>query len=92
MTMVGVAAEIERFPIYELDGQGPRSTARSLVAVAGTLKGTGLFLDQIALELDGRESTDDDKLIVRDFVRERMDAIQAIITGAELKRPEWPTA
>jgi len=92
MTMLGVAEEIERFPVYELDSQGPRSIARNLVAVAGTLKGIALFLDQIALELDGRDGNDDDKLVIRDFVRERMEAIQAIITGAELKRPEWPTA
>lgn len=90
MTMVEVAEEIDRFPIFELEDQGSRSVARHLIAVAMTLKGLKLFLDPIAIELEGRDGTVEDQETIRAFVGERLEAVRALITGAELKRPEWP--
>jgi hypothetical protein len=90
LTMTGVADEIDRFPIFELDDQGSRSIARHLVAVAMTLKALRLFLEAIAAELEGREATVEDQETIRAFVGERLDSVRAIMSGAELKRPEWP--
>lgn len=90
LTMIGVAEEIDRFPVYELDDQGSRSAARQLVAMSMTLKTLRLFLDQMATELDGRQATLEDKRNIRDFVGRSLDFTKKMITGAELKRPEWP--
>lgn len=90
MTMLEVAGEIDRFPIFELDDQGSRSLARNLVSTALTLKGLRLFLEPIAVDLESREGTVEDQEIIREFVGERLELVRALITGAELKRPEWP--
>lgn len=90
LSMNSVAEEIDRFPIYELDNQGPRSPARNLIAVAVTLKGIALFLEPIASELDARESSIEDQENIRLFVGDRLKFVTDMLTGAELKRPEWP--
>lgn len=90
LTMMGVAEEIDRFPIFELSDQGSRSVARHLVAVAMTLKTLRLFLESNSVELEGRDATAEDQEIIRTFVGERLDTVHAMMTGAELKRPEWP--
>ncbi|PTQ12156.1 hypothetical protein CLG96_06245 [Sphingomonas oleivorans] len=90
LTMTGVADEIDRFPVFELDDQGSRSVARYLIAMAIILKGLELFLEPIAAELEGREATAEDQVTIRTFVGERLDFVRAMMTGAELKRPEWP--
>lgn len=92
MTMVGVAEEIDRFPIFELDDQGSRSIARNLVATAMTLKALRLFLESTAIELEGRQATVEDQETIREFVGERLEFAHALITGAEFKRPQWPIA
>ncbi len=92
LTMITVAEEIDRFPIYELDDQRARSLARYLVASAATLKGLRLFLDEFANDLEIREATDEDKDVIRTFVGERLQFIKDMLTGVDLKRPEWPTA
>ena len=90
--MIAVAEEIDRFPIFELDDQGPRSVARHLITTALTLKTLRLFLDPISVELESREGTAEDQNTIRYFVGERLDFVHAMITGAELKHPEWPVA
>ncbi|HEY0147715.1 MAG TPA: hypothetical protein VGB70_01795 [Allosphingosinicella sp.] len=92
MTMMTVAEEIDRFPVYELDDQGSRSVARHLLASASTLKGLRLFLDQVANDLEGREATKDDQETIRAFVGGRLQLIRDMLAGVELKRPEWPAA
>lgn len=92
MTMTGVAGEIERFPIFELDDQGPRSVARHLVAMSATLKGLALFLDPIAAELENRDATIDDQELIRSFVGGRLEQVHAMMSGQELKRPDPPTS
>lgn len=90
MTMMAVAEEIDRFPIYELDDQGSRSVARHLLATASTLKGLRLFLDQFAADLEDKEATTDDQTTIRSFVGERLEFVTAMLRGDELQRPEWP--
>lgn len=90
LSMNSVAEEIDRFPIYELDNQGSRSAARNLVAVAVTLKGIVLFLEPIASELNTRKGSIEDQEIIRSFVGDRLKLVTDLLTGAELKRPEWP--
>jgi hypothetical protein len=92
MTMIAVAEEIDRFPVYELDDQGSRSVARHLLASASTLKGLRLFLDQFANDLERREVTKEDQEVIRAFVGERLQFIRDMLAGVELKRPEWPVA
>ena len=90
LSMNSVAEEIDRFPIYELDNQGSRSPARNLIAVAVTLKGIALFLESIANELDTREGSIEDQQNIRLFVGDRLKFVTDMLTGVELKRPEWP--
>lgn len=90
LTMTRVAEEIDRFPIYELDDHGSRSIARYLVVTALMLKTVHLFLENIAEDLEERKATTEDQINIRTFVGERMDVMRAMLTGAELKRPEWP--
>lgn len=90
-TMKGTADEIDRFPIFELDDHGPRSLARHLVATAGTLRAVVLFLEPITSELDEREGTEEDRESIRTFVGGRLEFVQDLLSGKELKRPEWPT-
>jgi hypothetical protein len=92
LSMITVANEIDRFPIFELSDQGPRSTARHLVAVGGQLKLMNLALEPMAADLDGREGTVDDQEIIRTLVGDQLKLVGAIITGKELKRPEWPSS
>jgi hypothetical protein len=91
LSMMVIVDEINRFPIYELDDQGSRSTARYLVATSGTLSMLKLFLETVASDLDGREATKEDQAMIREFVGDRMKFIQDMMSGAELKRPEWPS-
>ncbi|MCM5559307.1 hypothetical protein [Pleomorphomonas sp. JP5] len=89
LTMITVANEIDRFPIFELPGQGPRSMARSLVAVAGQLKLVSFALEPFAIQLDSRDGTAEDQETIRAFVGDQMKLVEAVIAGRELKRPEW---
>jgi hypothetical protein len=88
--MVAVANEIDRFPIFELDEHGPRSLARNLVAVALNLRTTALYLDSVAPTLGGGEGTSEERDLIREFVGGRLRFVEALLSGAELKRPEWP--
>lgn len=90
LTMSMVAEEINRFPIYELDDQGSRSTARCLVAVSMTLSVLRLFLESVANDLDRREGTECDKAQIRKFVGEHLKRIEDMLSGKEIQRPEWP--
>lgn len=89
LSMVTVSCEIDRFPIFELSDQGPRSTARHLVAVGSQLKLTNLVLEPIANDLDAREGTLEDQEAIRSFVGGQMGLVEAMILGKELQRPEW---
>lgn len=89
MTFRGVSEEIDRFPIYELDDQGSRSTARHLLATNATLKGLALVLESSATELEDREGTKDDQSAIEAFVGERVQFLLAMLSGQELKRPDW---
>ncbi|WP_245653630.1 hypothetical protein [Sphingomonas pituitosa] len=92
LAMSSVADEISRFPIYELDDQGSRSVARHLIATGVTLSGTRLMLDSMAKDIEGRPATEEERDIIRDFMAEQLKLITNMLSGAELKRPEWPGA
>lgn len=87
LSMVHIANEIDRFPIFELRDQGGRSTARSLVAVSGMLRLVNLALDSKAVDLKGRDGTVEDQEILREFVGGQLKLVEKIISGAELTRP-----
>ncbi|WP_349320825.1 hypothetical protein [Asticcacaulis sp. MM231] len=44
----------------------------------------------MASELEERQATVEDQDLIRNFVGERLNLIHAMLTGAELKRPDWP--
>ena len=90
MTMVGVANEIDRFPIYELDDQGSRSLARHLVAVAGTLRGLELYLGALDPGPGDVTISAEDRDMMRTFLGERLSLFRDMFSGKELKRPIWP--
>lgn len=92
VAMSSIADEISRFPIYELDNQGRRSVARHLVAMNTTLAGTRLLLESMATDMEGRAASEEEQKILRDFLAERLKFITDMLSGAELKRPEWPGA
>lgn len=91
LSMLTVANEIDRFPIFELPDQGSRSIARHLVAVAGQLKLTDLVLQKFATDLGEQEGSADDQENIRNFVGTQLKLVEAILQGKELIRPEWPT-
>lgn len=90
LTMSGVADEINRFPVYELQDQGNRSTSRALVAISHTLLVTKLVLDDFADRLGKEDGTAEDQNLIREFVHDRMKEVEGIISGRELHRPTWP--
>lgn len=90
MTMKDTADQIDRFPIFELDDHGPRSLARYLVSTAMTLRAVVLFLEPMEAELAGRDGTVEDQANIRTFLAGRLEFIQDMLSGKELKRPEWP--
>lgn len=91
LMMASVHDEITRFPIYELDDQGSRSTARLLSAISHILVGTRLMLETMATTIEGRIATEEERSIVRDFAGAQLKLVTDMLSGAELKRPEWPT-
>ncbi|WP_133019755.1 hypothetical protein [Sphingomonas sp. PP-CE-1A-559] len=90
LSMISVASEIDRFPIFELRNQGPRSAARNLVASGSSLKLLNLFLESIAIDLVGREGTPEEREHIRALVFGQLKLIEDMITGKELQRPVWP--
>jgi hypothetical protein len=83
-----IVDEMDRFPIYELDDQGPNSTARHLVAVSTMLEGTCLFLDDLTERLGTEVMPEDDRDFMRGWVGERLKAVKALMSGAALRRPD----
>ncbi len=91
LSMLTVAGEIDRFPIFELSDQGSNSVARRLVAVGGQLKLINLVLEPIAADLDQNEGTVRDQEVIRTFVGDQLKLVAAIVLGQSLQRPEWPS-
>ncbi|WP_322518017.1 hypothetical protein SR870_11120 [Rhodopseudomonas palustris] len=89
LSMTTVANEINRFPIFELNDQGSRSTARYLAATSWTLNGVRLFLETIATEIEGRKATKEDQETIRQFVGQQIEVLQKMFSGADLERPRW---
>ncbi|EPR14164.1 hypothetical protein M527_12785 [Sphingobium indicum IP26] len=85
-----VVDEINRFPVFELDDQGERSTARHLFALVATLDLIRMALENFANDLEGKQASEDDRDFIRDFVGQHLEFIQKMLAGEELKRPEWP--
>jgi hypothetical protein len=89
-SMSAVANEINRFPVFELENQGERSTARHLFALAAILDLISMTLENFASDLDGRQASEEDRDVIRDFVGQQLEFIRKMLAGEELKRPEWP--
>ena len=90
LAMRGVAEEIARFPVFELDDQGSNSVARRLTATGIAIKGVSLCLDSLASELDNRPATKEDHDGVRELVGMQLATMEAMMRGEVLTRPEWP--
>jgi len=90
LTMRGLVSEIERFPVFDLDDQGPNSLARRLLAVSITMDATRLFLEAKADAMDGHEGTLADQEEIRTFLAERLEMVTGLIRGDQLQRPVWP--
>lgn len=91
LSMTGVIDDIGRFPIYELDRNfGRLSLARRLTAMRLTVSAVRLYLDSMAESLNERAATPDEHQGLRELIGERLTFAHDLLTGAELKRPEWP--
>lgn len=90
LTLRGIAEEIARFPVFELDDQGSNSLARRLTATGITIRGMGLGLENLAGELDNRAATSEDQDNIRGLVGGQMAVIEAMMRGEVLQRPQWP--
>lgn len=88
----GIIDEISRFPIYELDDQGSRSTSRYLIALSGNLASVRLIFESMAVEIGDRAATEDERDMLVDFLAERLEFVRKMLSGEELVRPEWPHA
>jgi len=90
LAVSGVIDEIARFPIYELDDQGSRSLARYLVAVNANLLAVRLvFENMVATIIDG-EASEEERVMLVEFLAQQMEYVRMMLAGEELKRPEWP--
>ncbi|WP_374414918.1 hypothetical protein [Novosphingobium colocasiae] len=85
-----VIDEINRFPVFELDDQGERSTARHLFALVAVLDLTRMALENFADDLDGKQASEDDRDFIRGFIGQQLEFVRKMLAGEELKRPEWP--
>lgn len=92
LTMTSLMDELARFPIYELDDQGPRSLARRLVTMGLLMSTVRLFLDEMARRIEGRNADVEERQMMRQFLGDQLTFAEKLLTGAELKRPEWPTS
>ncbi len=90
LAVSGVIDEIARFPIYELDDQGSRSLARYLVAVNANLLAVRLVFESMAATVEGRESTEEERDMLVEFLGQQMEFVRKMLAGEELKRPVWP--
>ncbi|MEI4507394.1 hypothetical protein WBQ88_16880 [Sphingopyxis sp. CCNWLW253] len=92
LSMIEVASEIDRFPLFELRDQGPQSVARNLVAVAMLLKLTNLVLEDQAEMLGLESASEQDRDQIRGIVENQMNLVRDIIQGKPLKRPDFSFA
>jgi len=90
LSMVEVGNEIDRFPVFDLPDQGVLSDARKLTATAKLLKLLALALEDDAMKYVDREGTAEEQEGLRHLVEMQMKVVAAMISGEEIKRPEWP--
>ena len=91
LTMSAVAEDINRFPIFELDNQGPYSLARRLSSMSLMLSTTRLYLDDYAKKIEGRFADDDERVELKLMLDNQLKMVVGLATGAKLERPVWPT-
>lgn len=90
LSLVSVANEIDRFPLYELQNQGPRSVARNLVSVSVMLKMMHFYLEEQARLLGDETATEDERDNLREMVGSQVKLFADMLAGKPLKRPEPP--
>lgn len=88
LTMSGVADEMTRFPIYELDDQGSLSLARSLVAMGMLLNSMRLAIETLAAECENNGPTGEDRESLRDLLKIALANAEALLAGKVLTRPD----
>lgn len=91
LSMVEVASEIDRFPIFELSDQGPQSLARNLGAVGKLLKLTNLMLESEAQRLGTEVTTEEERDTLRTLIEGQMKLVKDILQGRPLQRPVFET-
>jgi hypothetical protein len=89
LSIGGVIDDIGRFPVYELDDQGSRSLARHLIVMNGNLATTRFVLEDTANNIEGRFATEEERDILVEFLGERLEFARKMLTGEEMKLPEW---
>jgi hypothetical protein len=92
LTMASVVDELNRFPVFELDGQGSNSVARRIVTMRLVIRSLKLVLDGLADELDNRPVTEEDRENLKYIMDLQLANARALLLGTELKAPEWPIA
>ena len=90
LTLTAVVNDMSRFPIFELDDQGPNSLARRLNAMGLMLSTLGLFLDHFAGSIEGREADDEERAGLKIMLDSQLAVAIGLATGAKLERPIWP--
>lgn len=88
ITMGGVADEMTRFPIYELDDQGTHSLARALVAMGMLLNSMRLAIETLADTCELHGPTEEDRESLRDLLKIALTNAEALLAGKVLARPD----
>lgn len=95
LSMTGVIDDIGRYPVYELDNNfGSLSLARRLMTMRLAVSAVRLLLDTLATDLETRTDTTACQMEteqLRMLIADRLKYAEALLKGAPMQRPEWPT-
>lgn len=90
LTMSAVAEDINRFPIFELDDQGPYSLARRLSSMSLMLSSTRLYLDDFARKIEGRFADEEERADLKLMLDNQLKMAVGLAMGSKMERPVWP--
>jgi len=84
----GVINELNKFPIYEMDGGFDQVRARRIVAVSFMLEGVCLMLEDVADRLGDNQMSPEDRDFMREWIDDRLKMIADLLAGKRLERPQ----
>lgn len=84
----GVVNELDKFPIYEMDGGLDQVRARRIVAVSSMLEGVCIMLEDVADRLGDDQMVPEDRDFMREWIGGRLKMIADLLAGKKLERPQ----